>query len=411
MRALIFEPQFAGHNLVYVRHMIQALLPLGVEVALLTSRQATESEEFAKHLGSMQGSYDLLASDLFSNSSKSGRIRVNGLAGLFSSLRTILEGLKSSRPDHFYVPFGNPLAHALGLPNPVSRYLQKNQIDSEIVLLFGKYAYKHRDLASRAKEQLALQLLANGPWTRVHHIVPHAIDVMRSHSSRLRHIAHLLPDPIDSPVMMSRSEACNLLGLDPSAKYVSLLGLIDHRKGVEDLLSAAERLEVDADSQVKVLLAGKSSMEARSLLAGRYRALVESQRVVVIDRHLGVDEMWAACIASTLVTTPYPSHRYSASILIRAAAVGIPVLANRIGWMEDVTQRYGLGWTCQTRNPSVFAAKISEILGLPESYLPGQNARQFVEFHSLKNFQSQITEQIASRLGLGSQARGTSKLG
>lgn len=411
MRALIFEPQFAGHNLVYVRHMIQALLPLGVEVALLTSRQATESEEFAKHLGCMQGSYDLLASDLFSNSSKSGRIRVNGLAGLFSSLRTILDGLKSSRPDHFYVPFGNPLAHALGLPNPVSRYLQKNQIESEIVLLFGKYAYKHGDFASRAKEQLALQLLASGPWTRVHHIVPHAIDVMRAHSSRLRQIAHLLPDPIDPPVLMSRSDACNLLGLDPSAKYVSLLGLIDQRKGVEDLLRAAERLDVDADSQVRVLLAGKNSMEARSLLAGRYRALVESQRVVVIDRHLDVDEMWAACIASNLITTPYPSHRYSASILIRAAAVGVPVLANRIGWMEDVTQRYGLGWTCETRNPSVFAGKIAEILGLSEAYSPGQNAKQFVEFHSLRNFQSQITRQIASRMDSGIHARGTSKLG
>lgn len=269
---MIFEPQFAGHNLVYVRHMIQALVALGVDVSLLTSRQATESEEFAKHLGSMQGSYELLASDLFSSSSKSGRVRVNGLAGLFSSLRSILDGLKSSRPDHFYIPFGNPLAHALGLPNPVSRYLQKEQIESEIVLLFGKYAYKHGDLASRAKEQLALQLLANGPWTRIHHIVPHAIDVMRSHRSRLRQIAHLLPDPIDPPVLMSRPEACILLGLDPTAKYVSLLGLIDQRKGVEDLLSAAERLDVDVDSQVKVLLAGKSSIEARSLLAGRFLA-------------------------------------------------------------------------------------------------------------------------------------------
>jgi len=400
MRALIFEPQFVGHNLVYVRHMIQALLPLGVDVTLLTSRQATESEEFVRHLGALQGSYEVMASDLFSESSPSGRVRVNGLGGLFSSLRTILEGLKSSRPDHFYLPFGNPLSHALGVPNPVTRYLRKERIEAEIVLLFGKYAYEHRDLASLAKEQLSLRLLANGPWARVHHIVPHAIDVMRSHGSRLRQISHLLADPIDPPVRMSRGQACDLLDLDSNARYVSLLGLIDQRKGVEDLLAATERLADGFGRQVKVLLAGKNSPEARQLLAGRYRALVEDQRVVVVDRHLSTDELWAACIASSLVTTPYPNHRYSASILIRAAAVGVPVLANCIGWMEDVTNRHGLGWTCDTRNHSVFAEKIRSILGQLEGYTPSQSAQRFVEFHTLGNFQKQITHQIASRMGI-----------
>jgi glycosyltransferase involved in cell wall biosynthesis len=166
------------------------------------------------------------------------------------------------------------------------------------------------------------------------------------------------------------------------------------------LLAAAERLADGFGRQVKVLLAGKNSPEARQLLAGRYRALVESQRVVVVDRHLSTDELWAACIASSLVTTPYPNHRYSASILIRAAAVGVPVLANCIGWMEDVTNRHGLGWTCDTRNPSVFAEKIRSILGQLEGYTQSQSAQRFVEFHTLGNFQKQITHQIASRMGI-----------
>jgi glycosyltransferase involved in cell wall biosynthesis len=381
--------------------MIQALLPLGVEVTLLTSCQATDSEEYQRHLGVVKGSYEVIASDLFSESSQSGGVRVNGLAGLFSSMRTILDGLKSTRPDQFYVPFGNPLAHALGVPNPVSRYLRKERIEAEIVLLFGKYAYKHRGLASKAKEQLALQLLANGPWVKVHHIVPYAIDVMRSHGSRLRQISHLLPDPIDPPPRMSRLEACDLLGLDSSVRYVSLLGLIDQRKGVADLLAASEALGDDLGAGVRVLLAGKNSPEARQLLAGRYRALVDSQRVVVIDRHLSADELWAACIASSLVTTPYPKHRYSASILIRAAAVGVPVVANSIGWMEDVTNRYGLGWTCNTRNSAVFAEKIRSVLGLLDGYSPSRSMQRFVEFHTLANFQKQITSQIANRMGLG----------
>ena len=398
MRALIFEPQFAGHNLVYVRHIAQALLGLGVDVHLLTSRQAIESEEYAKHLGGIAKDFSVSASDLFSNSSKGSSVRVNGPGGLFASMRSLLGELKTNRPDHFYLPFGNPLAHALGIPNPVSRSLRQQGIESEIVLLLGKYAYTHTDLGSKAKEQLALQLLANGPWARIHHIVPHALEVMHRHSARLRGIAHLLADPVDPAPSMTKSQAKDMLGLEPSAKYISLIGLIDQRKGVHDLLAAARELGPHCDPRVKILLAGKNAQESRDLLAADYGDLITSHRVIVLDRHLSQTELWAACIASDVVTTPYPKHQYSASILIRAASVGVPVLANAIGWMHDVTDRFGLGWVCDTRNPNEFAQKIRDITDGTHTHHFSDRSRAFVEFHSLSNFQSQITARIAQRM-------------
>ena len=398
MRALIFEPQFAGHNLVYVRHIAQALLGLGVDVHLLTSRQAIESEEYAKHLGGIAKDFSVSASDLFSNSSKGSSVRVNGPGGLFASMRSLLGELKTNRPDHFYLPFGNPLAHALGIPNPVSRSLRQQGIESEIILLLGKYAYTHTDLGSKAKEQLALQLLANGPWARIHHIVPHALEVMHRHSARLRGIAHLLADPVDPAPSMTKSQAKDMLGLEPSAKYISLIGLIDQRKGVHDLLAAARELGPHCDPRIKILLAGKNSQEARDLLAADYGDLITSHRVIVLDRHLSQTELWAACIASDVVTTPYPKHQYSASILIRAASVGVPVLANAIGWMHDVTDRFGLGWVCDTRNPNEFAQKIRDITDGTHTHHFSDRSRAFVEFHSLSNFQSQITARIAQRM-------------
>ena len=398
MRALIFEPQFAGHNLVYVRHIAQALLGLGVDVHLLTSRQAIESEEYAKHLGGIAKDFSVSASDLFSNSSKGSSVRVNGPGGLFASMRSLLGELKTNRPDHFYLPFGNPLAHALGIPNPVSRSLRQQGIESEIVLLLGKYAYTHTDLGSKAKEQLALQLLANGPWARIHHIVPHALEVMHRHSARLRGIAHLLADPVDPAPSMTKLQAKDMLGLEPSAKYISLIGLIDQRKGVHDLLAASRELGQHCDPRVKILLAGKNSQEARDLLGADYGDLITSHRVIVLDRHLSQTELWAACIASDVVTTPYPKHQYSASILIRAASVGVPVLANAIGWMQDVTDRFGLGWVCDTRNSIEFAQKIRDITDGTQTHHFSDRSRAFVEFHSLSNFQSQITARIAQRM-------------
>jgi len=133
---------------------------------------------------------------------------------------------------------------------------------------------------------------------------------MHRHSARLRGITHLLADPIDPAPSMTKSQAKDMLGLEPTAKYISLIGLIDQRKGVHDLLAA------------------------------EYSDLISSRRVVVLDRHLSQTELWAACIASDAITTLYPKHQYSASILIRAASVGVPVLANAIGWMQDVTDRF-----------------------------------------------------------------------
>ena len=321
-------------------------------------------------------------------------------------MRSLLGELKTNRPDHFYLPFGNPLAHALGIPNPVSRSLRQQGIESEIVLLFGKYAYNHTDLSSKAKEQLALKLLANGPWARIHHIVPHALEVMHRHSARLRGIAHLLADPVDPAPSMTKSQAKDMLGLETSAKYISLIGLIDRRKGVHDLLAAARKLGPHCDPRVKILLAGKNSQEARDLLAEEYGDLLSSRRLVVLDRHLSQTELWAACIASDVVTTPYPKHQYSASILIRAASVGVPVLANAIGWMQDATDRFGLGWVCDTRNPIEFAQRIRDITDGTQSYRISDRSRAFVEFHSLSNFQSQITARIAQRMASdGSIAR------
>jgi len=44
MKALVFEPQFVGHNLAYARHVIEALSQVGVESVFLNSRQALDSE-------------------------------------------------------------------------------------------------------------------------------------------------------------------------------------------------------------------------------------------------------------------------------------------------------------------------------------------------------------------------------
>ncbi len=92
-----------------------------------------------------------------------------------------------------------------------------------------------------------------------------------------------------------------------------------------------------------MLLAGRATDEVRGLLNERFRSLFESGRVFTLDRFLSQEELWAACIAADIVCTPYPSHIYSASIVIRAAKARVPSLANDIGWMSETIRRFLTG--------------------------------------------------------------------
>ena len=398
MKALVFEPQFVGHNLAYARHVIEALSQVGVESIFLTSRQALESEEYRTHIGTLSCEFTVEVSDVFESKRSSRGVRVQGPRGLYSTMRALLDGLKEFCPEHVYVPFGNALAYSLGVPNPVSRLLRSRGVEIEAILLFGKYSYPHTDWSSRWKQELALRMLDLGPWTRIHHILPHAVNVMSQHSTKLKQITGLLPDPIETPVHFERTSACRRLGLNPDHRYLSLLGVIDRRKGIHDLLAAIRRVESDLPGDVRFLVAGRCASDVRSVFQGEFKDLVDSGRIVIRDQHLSHEELWAACYASTMMLLPYPEHQYSASILIRAAAAQVPVVCNSIGWMHETTQRFNLGWTCNTRDPSEFGQVLVETVSSCDKFLAGASAQEFVSFHSLDNFRARITQRIRQRI-------------
>lgn len=406
MRVLIFEPQFVGHNLAYVHHLSERLLDMGCEVHLVTSTEAVASEEFASHLHDVVDALHVTALPTFSKRPSRRSIRVNGPSGLLGLMRSMLIALRTIQPEHVYIPFGNPLASCCGFPNPVSHWLRRHGVEAEILLLSGKYAHVNHDWVARLKERIALEILDRGPWTRIHHIVPHAIEKMRAHSPRLKRIASLLPDPVETPPSMNREEARRMLGLPADGRMVSISGLIEPRKGIAELLDAFERSGSRLRVDDRLLLAGKGTPEVRELLRTRYSEGLASGRIRFLDRHLTSEELWAACIAADLVCTPYPQHLFSASIVIRASRVRVPVLANAIGWMEQTIHQFGLGTTCDTLNPTAFANALVSSLESSGEFKLRRAAERFIAFHTPENFAARLTDRVAQRIGCPAYGRG-----
>jgi glycosyltransferase involved in cell wall biosynthesis len=400
MRVLVFEPQHVGHNLNYVKLLMTRLAELPCEIHLVTSKEATESAEYADHLGPLDGLFQCHALSGFVHRPGGGGLCVNGPYANFAIARGLYNGLRKVQPDHTFITFGNPLSHLAGIPSPLTHQLRRPGVESEIVLLFGKYAYRHRGLRNQMKQQLALAVLSRGPWKRIHHIVPHAVATMKSFGNGLAAKACLLPDPVELPPLMSREGARRILDVPLQGRYIALVGLVDRRKGAFELLKAFSKALPRLNPDDRLLLAGKASEEVRQSLHGEFASLVQNRRILSIDRHLTTEELWAGCKAANLIATPYPTHRYSASIVIRAAASGVPVLANSIGWMHDVIQRFSLGTTCDTNRLECFADCLAQSLSSSHSYTMSDQAKRFVQFHEASNFTAHLSMGLAKRMGI-----------
>jgi glycosyltransferase involved in cell wall biosynthesis len=405
MRVLVFEPQHVGHNLNYVKLLMTRLAGLPCEIHLVTSKEATESAEYADHLGPLEGMFQCHAIPGFVHRPGGGGLCVNGPSANFAIARGLYKGLQKIQPDHTYVTFGNPLSHLTGIPSPLTYHLRRPGVESEIVLLLGKYAYRHRGFRNQVKQHLALTVLSHGPWKKIHHIVPHAIESMKAFGGGLAEKASLLPDPVEAPPAMSQETARRILQIPTCGRYVALVGLVDRRKGSLDLLRAFSKALPRLNPDDRLLLAGKASEEVRQALRGEHANLVQNGRVLSVDRHLTTEELWASCKAVNLIATPYPTHRYSASIVIRAAASGVPVLANSIGWMHDMIHRFSLGTTCDTNSPECFSNCLAQSLSSSHLYKMTDKAKWFVRFHEADNFSAHLTKNLELRMGLAENTK------
>ncbi|MCA9190949.1 MAG: glycosyltransferase [Planctomycetales bacterium] len=396
MRVLVFEPNYVGHNLAYVRHLMHGLGKLNCDPHFVTSVQSRESTEYQAQLGDLTDSFQTHAFEGFSSRANRNGIRVNGFYGARAILHVLNEAIVRIKPHHLYIPFGNPVANLLAYTNGVTNLIRRNNIETEIILLFGRYSIPQSSFLGRWKRHFSLSLLHRGPWFRIHHILPFAVSTIQSFDPQLAAKTRLLPDPVTAPAPMSHQGACQKLGIPADGKYISLLGVLEERKGIYQLLTAFERALPELAARDRLLLAGRPCPQVALRLGTSWSHLLQSGRVVLIDRYLDNEEMDAALRASATIATPYPRHQYSASIVIRAAASQVPVIANSIGWMRDVVQRHQLGKSCETNNPEVFSQAIIE--SFRHSGKPNPSAQRFAEFHSVPNFVAHITDRLSRRL-------------
>jgi glycosyltransferase involved in cell wall biosynthesis len=197
---------------------------------------------------------------------------------------------------------------------------------------------------------------------------------------------------------VSREEARRALGIDQGGRYIVLAGGINRRKGADLLVQAFHRARLSSTD--RLLLAGPLAADIKALLTDDFAQMVSEKRIVLLDRHLPIEQLMLAIVAGDLVCVPYPNHIGSASILIRAAAAKRPVLSSTFGWVDHVTSRYDLGWTSPVLQSEELAEALSGALDRAADWQQSELAGRFAQYHSVSNFRAHWTSALRDRLGL-----------
>ncbi len=378
MRCLIFEPDFSGHRLNFVRYIVEALSQNKHDIILATSQKTRDSDEYGIFLKPIESSFVL---DSWIENRK------GVLAHAMGRIRDLRQSILRAKAEHVFIPSADGMAQILGFYHLLGMDPLPKSIPVDALLLRGNFAYDQSTWQSKIKANLGLFALRHLKLHRLFCLDPFVCEYIQEKKISFRTHLEPMPDPVECGVHLAKSEARQLFGIPSDARVLGCAGVLDERKGIDLLIQAyanAKLTEKDC-----LFLIGRMSPSLKQKISEQIRFLVDNKHCIIVDRFVADQEFTAAIDAMDVVCTPYPRHIGSASIVIRAAAANRPVLGSDYGWIHYAIIKYKLGWTCDVRNNETFATAISKALNNVHLNVPNNIVCTFIQECSISHFQNQ----------------------
>lgn len=384
MRVLIFEPSPSGHRFSTVRGLVEAMADLPVQISLLTGRDAFDTPQYREQIGPVSQSIDdTIAIDA---------VPAEGLRGALHKARALAATLTDAhRFDHVYVPYGDGTVQLLPLVAPgLPRTLKAHGTVLEALLMRGDYVYLP---GKRLQRLLAHIGVRSAGFERLHFSDPVVRQYFARQSEALSSRCRAIPDPTIARPVGARDEARRALGLPAHGTIVGSIGVMDTRKGIDLLIDAF--LRVRRPGTDYLLLGGKLNRDIQQHLQDN-----TDDSVLTADRYLSEREFDDALSALDLVVAGYPRFYGPASLCIRAAGAGKPVLATNTGWMANVVERFDLGMTCDVTDPGAYDDALRQMINRCQAFEPSTESVRFARYFQTANLNAHWTALLRERLGL-----------
>lgn len=395
MRVLIVEPDLTGHHLPYLRHLISAVAELNQEAVVLTCAGASQTPQFLIHLA------DVAAQATWDESLPADS-RAQRQTGML--VAEILKATRRHGIDQVWEPYADFITAYLGARRLTGRKIQwPAGVEAEGLFFRGIFAYPAASWKKRLRRFISRILLPHANWEVLHFLDPLPYELMREQHPKHAHRFRLMPDPIEGVPQVAHDMARARLGIPTGGRFAGCMGVLYDKVGIDLLLRAFRRADLKPDD--RLLLAGPMNDAVRNHVNSAYGDLLRAGHIVTIDRHLNLDEVMLAVMASDVVCIPNPFRMGSSSFVIRAAAARRPVLADDFGWTGATVQRFGLGWCVDIWNEPAYAAALQTAIEQAATKTFSPAADRFARFHLADNFKAHWTSRLRERMELPQDPR------
>ena len=143
------------------------------------------------------------------------------------------------------------------------------------------------------------------------------------------------------------------------AKVVLCFGLIEPRKGIDTLLSAAPEV-VRQEPDALILIVGKPLMDLAPL-ERQLSALDLRKHVRIMPGYVGFAEMAGYFSTARLLVLPY-EEGWNSGVLASAIGFGKPVVATRVGGFDEVVKDEVTGLIVPPKDPVALATALVRLL-------------------------------------------------
>lgn len=392
MHVVIFEPCPRGHRFTYVKRIVTALEPLPVKITLATSPGASACETFPEQLAPLASRFEMI--ERYPEADPTGKYSYG-----WKTAALLARAASDLKPDHIIAPSGDGVLEMLGLQRLALLAPALARTELEAMLMTASWVYQKRNTVRRWARRRAWAALIGATWLRTLHIIdPVLLPSFRALTPGIASRTVLSPDPVDAIPDVAKVEARKRLGIEESGRLISCVGRLDERKGVDILIRAFLAASLSNDD--RLLLVGTHMPEIKAILEGEAAPLVRAGRIISRDGYVTDEQLVLSIAAADLVGVTYRRHLGSASIVIRAAAQGRPILSSDLGWPGQTCRRFALGTACPVRDPEAVTRALREALESSAGFTPHPAARRFVQFHSVENAQAFWAQRLRQRLGI-----------
>ena len=390
MRVMVFEPHHAGHHFMFLKHLLPAIIRLGIKPALVTTKSAAASPEFTGHLFPLRSQLEL---DTSVNPEPAGSV-----APARHRLAELSAAICRHQAEHIFVPNADGLVQWMGVVSAGMHWRPPAGAEIECNIISSSMLYP-----ATSRSQSIRRHLLQAVVSRARHILPTTIDAVGYQMTRRRRAPlsarlRCLPETLGAIEPLAKIEARRRLSIPADGRYIAMPGMIDERKGSDTLIRAFLAAPLGEDD--RLLLAGRVSPTIQQIIDQEAAHLVRSGRLIVLDGFLPDETIDAVVSAADVVTLLYrPGRPGPSNVVVRAACCNRPVLCSKFAWAQEFVRLFGLGRLAEGTTPDQLGAEIAAALTEAPSYSRASSAARLLEFLRIENFQAAWTYRLACRIG------------